>query len=108
MAQQEGTGPEAGNGSFRGQRGRVPFWDPGNSPHPGSLSTGGQAGTFISGGERVVSSPLPQHSYLRILDVGEAAVPSSPAAAACLSPWQPGQKTNSPVSRLWSLPWSGV
>lgn len=69
---------------------------------------GGQTGASVSGGERAVSSPLPLHGCLRILDVGEAAGPFPRAAAACLSPWQPGQKTNLPRSRLRSLPWSRV
>lgn len=65
----------------------------------GVSNVGGQTGASVSGGERAVPSPSPTRA-VSILDVGEAAVPSSRAAAACLSPWQPGQKTDLPVSRL--------
>lgn len=92
---------------FRSQCCHASLCDPGNSPDPVS-GRQGQTGASVSGGERAVSSPLPHHGCLRILDVGEAAGPSSLAAAACLSPWQPGQKTNLPGSRLCRLPWSWV
>ena len=65
----------------------------------GVSDVGGQTGASVSGGERAVPSPSPTRA-VSILDVGEAAVPSSRAAAACLSPWQPGQKPDLPVSRL--------
>lgn len=107
VGQREGTGLEAENWGFRSQRCHVSFCDPGNSPDPASLDVGGQTGTSVSGGERAVLSPSPTMA-VSILDVGEAAGPSSRAAAACLSPWQPGQKTNLPGSRLRSLPWSWV
>lgn len=107
MVPQEGTGLEEEKQGFRSQRCCGPFCDPGNSPDPESGywggGGGGQTGASVSGGERAVSSPLPFHGSLRILDVGEAAGPFPSAAAACLSPWQPGQKTNLPGSRLREL-----
>ncbi|CAI9165470.1 unnamed protein product [Rangifer tarandus platyrhynchus] len=65
----------------------------------GVSDVGGQTGASVSGGERAVPSPSPTRA-VSVLDEGEAAVPASRAAAACLSPWQPGQKTDLPVSRL--------
>lgn len=65
----------------------------------GVSDVGGQTGASVSRGERAVPSPSPTRA-VSVLDVGEAAVPASRAAAACLSPWQPGQKTDLPVSRL--------
>lgn len=60
-----------------------------------------QDGGSGSGGEVAVSTPSPTGS-LRILDAHEAAVPAPRTAAACLSPWQPGQKTNLLGSKLES------
>lgn len=68
----------------------------------------GADGSLCVWGRKGGGKPPPPSRCLRILDVGEAAGPSSLTAAACLSPWQPGQKTNLPGSGFCRLPWSWV
>lgn len=89
--------------AFRTHHRQGSFCGPGNTPDPrcGPRRSRTEA---LDLGEKWQCQPPPNSptGSLRILYAQQAAVPAPRTAAACLSPWQPGQKTNLLGSKLES------